>query len=72
VTSRFYKPSEERTKIYIDSPSFPSDIYAMKSVIERMNLDVDSNLIVQKPREGENINLEEDILDFIENEGSKI
>jgi kynureninase len=81
VFERFYHPHGKRfilnflpfrTKILIDAPSFPSDIYAMKSQIKNKGLDENEHLIVIGPREGENIVREEDILEILSKERDNI
>ncbi|CAN7989337.1 unnamed protein product [Ixodes hexagonus] len=68
----YYKPVGKRCKMVIESDAFPSDMYAAQSQVSLHGLDVDSNLILLKPRKGEHLLREEDILDLIENEGDTI
>jgi kynureninase len=47
--------TNNRTKILIDAPSFPSDIYAMKSQIKNKGLDEKEHLIVIHPKVGQHL-----------------
>lgn len=68
----FYRPTNERYKILIDSPTFPSDTYAVKTQIIHHGLNPDDALIVMQPREGEHTLRTEDIEATIEREGDSI
>lgn len=68
----YYKPAGKRCKMVIESDAFPSDMYAAQSQVSFHGLDVESNLILLKPRKGEHLLREEDILELIENEGDTI
>jgi kynureninase len=45
LLSRFYHPTETRSKIICDRKPFPSDMYALESAIRAKNLDPESALI---------------------------
>jgi len=68
----FYQPTVTRYKILIDTPAFPSDLYALKSHISAHGLDPEDALIQLKPRPGEQLLREEDIEEALVNEGQSI
>lgn len=61
----FYRPLGKRNKILIEWTPFPSDMYALKSHIRLRGLDPRDVLIELKPRQGEYILREEDIIQTI-------
>ncbi len=50
LLTSFYKPSNKKTKIMIDTPCFPSDRYAINSHIKLHNLNIKEALIELKPQ----------------------
>lgn len=68
----FYQPTEARYKILIEAPSFPSDLYAIKSQIQFHGLDPEETLIVLEPRQGEFCLRGSDIDETIAKEGKSI
>jgi len=68
----FYSPSKTRHKILIEEHAFPSDHYAVESQIKFHGFDPDKSMLLIKPREGEEIIRNEDILSLIEKEGDSI
>ncbi|KAG1710478.1 Kynureninase [Nymphon striatum] len=72
VSLSFYKPTEKRRKILIEHSSFPSDRFAMKSLLEFHGYDPNEDLIQIKPRDSEYCLRNEDILDLIETRGQEI
>ncbi len=58
----FYKPTKERYKIIVDELNFPTDIYAIKSIIELKGYKVEDVLTIVKSRDGRTIS-EEDIIE---------
>jgi kynureninase len=68
----FYQPKAGRYKILMESPAFPSDLYAIKSHIKYHGLDPDEALVIVKPRCGEHLLREEDIKEVIHREGHSI
>ena len=68
----FYQPSENRFKILMESPLFPSDLYAIKSHIRYHGLDPDQVLIIVEPRPGEHLLRQEDIEEVISQKGDEI
>ncbi|XP_023325487.1 kynureninase isoform X2 [Eurytemora carolleeae] len=61
----FYKPQGTRNKIIIEDHAFPSDRYAVKSLMRVLGVSEDQ-LIMLRPREGEYILQTQDILKVIE------
>jgi len=57
----FYKPTEKKHKILIESDAFPSDWYATASQIQLHGFEPEKSLIRLKPREGEYCVREEDV-----------
>ena len=68
----FYKPTEKRHKIIIESDAFPSDIYAVESQIKYHGYSVEEAVIKLTPRDGESVVRTEDISAIIEKEGDEI
>jgi len=68
----FYQPTAERYKILIDEPTFPSDLYAVKSHARTRGLDPDKIVISAKPRSGEQCIRTQDIEALLEREGKSI
>lgn len=69
---QFYKPTPERYKLVCEAKAFPSDQYAFASQVQNHGFDPEDAIIEIAPRPGEFWVREEDILDVIEKEGSKI
>ena len=53
MMATFFKPTKQRKKILIEQHAFPSDIYAAKSRLQLSDLNVDENLIMMAPDQGE-------------------
>ena len=51
----FYKPTEKRFKILIESDAFPSDKYAVESQLRHHGFDDKEGLVLWKPIEGEEL-----------------
>ena len=51
----FYKPTKERYKILVDDLNFPSDRYAIDSIILLKGLDLDDTLKIVKSKDGRTI-----------------
>lgn len=49
----FFRPSGARTKVLMEHPAFPSDIYAMRTHLGSRGLDPDESIIRVAPRDGE-------------------
>ena len=61
MMATFYRPAGARTRILIDEPAFPSDLYAVASQIEHHGLDPAGHLLTVRPRPGEHLLREEDV-----------
>ncbi len=68
----FYQPTKERHKIIVEESAFPSDQYAVKSQIQNHGFDPATSLVELKPRAGERVLRDEDIVALIEREGDSI
>jgi kynureninase len=64
----FYQPTPTRYKILIEAGSFPSDRYAIVSMLKKAGIEPSEALIELAPREGETFIRTEDILQTIEDE----
>ncbi len=64
----FYRPTKQRYKIICEFDAFPSDQYALETQAAFHGFDPDNAIIALKPREGEYILREEDILETIQKE----
>jgi kynureninase len=62
----FYKPTHKKHKILCEAKAFPSDQYALESQVKFHGFNPDESIIEAKPREGEYIIRNEDILSLIE------
>ncbi|VDD84885.1 unnamed protein product [Enterobius vermicularis] len=72
LLTAFYKPSSTRWKILLEQKAFPSDHYAIEAQIRLHNLRVEEAMVCMEPREGEDCLRNEDIIKYIEQEGSSI
>lgn len=61
LAATFYRPAGARRKIIATSLDFPSDVYALKSLIRQRGGDPDSDLVLVPSRDGRTIT-EEDII----------
>lgn len=52
LAATFYRPSGRRTKILADELNFPSDIYALQSLLQLHGLDPSDHLILAPSRDG--------------------
>jgi kynureninase len=68
----FYKPSIDRYQIIMEAGAFPSDQYAVETLVKHFGLDPEQAIIEISPREGEKLLREEDILDSIAQAGGKL
>lgn len=68
----FYRPTQQRYKILIDAPTFPSDLYAIKSHLRYHGYDPEEALIIVEPAAGEHSIYLEDIKSALEREGEKV
>lgn len=68
----FYRPTKTRHKILIEDHAFPSDHYAVESQIKFHGFDPKESMLLIKPREGEDLIRNEDLMALIEQEGDSI
>jgi kynureninase len=68
----FYRPTEKKYKIVIESDAFPSDRYAVQSQLKFHGFDNEEGLIEWKPREGEELLRIEDLEKIVSEEGDEI
>jgi len=68
----FYRPRGGRTKILIDAPTFPSDLYAVQTQIRGHGLDPAREIVHASPRPGEATLREEDLEALLEERGETI
>lgn len=67
LLATFFHPEGKRTKIVADELNFPSDIYAIQSILKLKGLDPQEYLIRVKSRDGHTID-EEDIIQSLNEE----
>lgn len=74
LMASFYRPdvASGRTRILIESPCFPSDVYAVKSQLRFHGVSESEGLIEARPRDGEHAWRTEDILGVLRREGGSI
>jgi len=68
----FYQPTGKRTKILIEDHAFPSDHYAVESQLKHHQQNVDDNMLLWTPREGEELLNYDDLYQIIEQQGDEI
>ena len=68
----FYRPTKERYKIICEAKAFPSDQYALQSQALIAGLDPDKTIIEVKPRDGEHVIRNEDIIATIKEHGNEL
>ncbi|MCL4131794.1 UNVERIFIED_CONTAM: hypothetical protein GTU68_064484 [Idotea baltica] len=68
----FYRPTQQRHKILIESHAFPSDHFAAESQIRQRGFDPAESLVLLTPREGEETLRSEDILTTIADLGDEL
>jgi kynureninase len=62
----FYRPTKERYKIMMEAGAFPSDQYAVETLVKHYDLDPGTTIIEIAPREGEKTLRTEDIIHSID------
>lgn len=72
MLASFYRPRGERSRVLIDWPAFPSDLYAVKSHLRVRGVDPESALRVSRPRPREDVLRDDDLLEAIEREGPRL
>lgn len=68
----FYRPTQKKYKIVIESDAFPSDKYAMESQLRFHGFDPKDGLILWKPRKGEELCRFEDLKQILDEQGDDI
>ena len=72
MLATFYRPSGQRRCIVMDEPAFPSDLYALESQVRHHGLDPNDCLLRVRPRPGEHLLREEDIVYLLESRGRDV
>jgi kynureninase len=72
MLSTFYRPSARRYKVLMEEPTFPSDLYAVKSQMRQRGLDPDKSLLTLPPRAGEHVVRPEDLDALLDERGPEI
>lgn len=72
LLTSFYRPEGTRTKILMETPAFPSDIYCVQSHLRARGLDPDEHVILVGPREGEDTFDMDDIISAIDAAGETL
>ena len=68
----FFRPEGTRTKILMEHPAFPSDIYAVRTHLRSRGLDPDESIVRIAPRDGEHVIRTEDIEAILDEHGREI
>ncbi len=68
----FYKPTKQRFKIMMEAGAFPSDQYAVETLVQHFGLSPDDTIIEISPREGEKILHTKDIIAAIHQHGESL
>jgi len=63
----FYRPNNDKFKIIAEGTAFPSDIFALKSIIKNYGYNPETDLILLYPRENETTIRTEDIISALDN-----
>ena len=66
LLASFFRPEGVRRRILIDAPTFPSDRYVVESQLRHHGLDPASDLIVVRPRPGEDVIRPDDLDEAID------
>ncbi len=72
MMASFYKPTDKRFKILIESDAFPSDKYAVESQLRHHGYDDKEGLVLWKPRASEELLHYEDLEEILDNQGDEI
>ncbi len=72
MLATFLQPVGRRRKILIDSPTFPSDLFAVQSHLRLRGLDAACDLLIQTPRPGEQLIRMEDVEATLKEHGPEI
>jgi kynureninase len=71
MMATFYRPDAQRHKILMEEPTFPSDLYAIKSQLRQHGFNPSEALLTIKPRHGQHAISTEEILDLLEVRGKE-
>lgn len=72
MLASFYRPRGARRKVLMEARAFPSDQYAVATHLALRGGDPTRDVVVARPREGEDSLRTEDLLALIEQQGSEI
>ena len=72
MLATFYQPRSGRDKILMESPTFPSDLYAVKSHLRQRGLQSESTLLRIQPASGEHTISVDHFESFLQQHGDKI
>lgn len=72
ILQSFYRPTKERYRIVMEAGAFPSDQYALETLVRLHGFDPDDALVEVKPREGEKLLRTEDITNVIAQQGNSL
>ncbi len=72
MMASFYRPAKKRFKIVIEDAAFPSDSYAVASQAAWHGLDPKKAVVRLKPRRGEACLRDDDVVDYLEEEGASV
>ena len=68
----FFQPTPERHTILMESPAFPSDLYAIRTHLRTRGLDPQESLLQIKPRAGEHAIRTGDLETLLDEQGQRI
>ncbi|MCA9290113.1 MAG: kynureninase [Phycisphaerales bacterium] len=68
----FYRPTTTRFRVLMESPAFPSDIYAIRTHVRTRGYDPDEAVITLRPRDGEHTLRTEDVEAALAEHGDSI
>ena len=72
LLTSFYRPRGRRTRLLMETPAFPSDIYCVQSHLRARGLNPDEHIIEVGPREGADCVHPDDVLAAIEQAGDTL
>ncbi|XP_077485854.1 kynureninase-like [Amblyomma americanum] len=68
----YYRPQGRRCKMVVEADAFSGGLFAAESQVSHHGLDLETDLILLRPRKGEALLREEDIYELIEREGETV
>ncbi|RPE14308.1 kynureninase [Chitinophaga lutea] len=72
ILQSFYRPGKERCRIIMEAGAFPSDQYAIETLVQLHGLQPDETIVEIHPRAGEKLLRTEDILQTIREQGPSL